>query len=87
MTTMSTLFDGVELSPPVEVYALNAAFNDDTDSHKVNLSIGGRPNYGFVNFAAFAVSMTLNLAQSSIQGHTFRWQSKACVRLYIVAYM
>jgi len=61
-TTMSTLFDGVELSPPVEVYALNAAFNDDTDSHKVNLSIGGRPNYGFVNFAAFAVSMTLNLA-------------------------
>jgi len=42
---MSRLFDSVQLSPPVEVFALNAAFNDDTDSHKVNLGIGG--NYDF----------------------------------------
>jgi len=45
MTTMSRLFDSVQLSPPVEVFALNAAFNDDTDSHKVNLSIGGNCDF------------------------------------------
>jgi len=42
---MSRLFESVESSPPVEVFALAAAFNDDTDSHKVNLGIGG--NYDF----------------------------------------
>jgi len=39
--TMTTFFDSVELSPPVEVFALVAAFNEDNHAEKVNLSIGG----------------------------------------------
>jgi len=38
---MSGLFNSVELAPPVEVFALVAAFNDDNHEQKVNLGIGG----------------------------------------------
>ena len=38
---MTTFFSSVESSPPVEVFALVAAFKDDNDAHKVNLGIGG----------------------------------------------
>jgi len=38
---MTTFFNSVELAPPVEVFALVAAFNDDNHAQKVNLSIGG----------------------------------------------
>ena len=39
--TMTTFFNSVELAPPVEVFALVAAFNEDNHAQKVNLSIGG----------------------------------------------
>ena len=38
---MTNLFNNVELSPPVEVFALVAAYNDDNHDQKVNLGIGG----------------------------------------------
>jgi len=38
---MSSLFSSVESSPPVEVFALVAAYNDDNHEQKVNLGIGG----------------------------------------------
>jgi len=38
---MAAFFDSVELAPPVEVFALVAAFNDDSHEQKVNLGIGG----------------------------------------------
>jgi len=38
---MSDLFTNVELAPPVEVFALVAAYNDDSHPQKVNLGIGG----------------------------------------------
>jgi len=38
---MTDLFSSVELSPPVEVFALVAAYNDDNHEQKVNLGIGG----------------------------------------------
>jgi len=38
---MTTFFNSVELAPPVEVFALVAAFNEDNHAQKVNLSIGG----------------------------------------------
>jgi len=39
---MTTFFNSVDLSPPVEVFALVAAFNEDNHAQKVNLGIGGR---------------------------------------------
>jgi len=38
---MTDLFSNVELAPPVEVFALVAAYNDDNHDQKVNLGIGG----------------------------------------------
>jgi aspartate aminotransferase len=39
---MSTVFTGIELGPPIEVFALSKAFQDDTHEPKVNLTIGGK---------------------------------------------
>jgi len=38
---MSTRFTGIELGPPIEVFALQKSFVDDTYKNKVNLTIGG----------------------------------------------
>lgn len=38
---MATLFTGIELGPPIEVFALSKAFQDDPHPTKVNLTIGG----------------------------------------------
>ena len=37
-------FADVEAAPPIEVFALTQAFNDDSHPQKVNLSVGGRYN-------------------------------------------
>ena len=34
-------FDKVEIAPPIEVFALTAAFNEDSNPDKVNLGVGG----------------------------------------------
>ncbi|XP_058791083.1 aspartate aminotransferase, cytoplasmic [Phymastichus coffea] len=36
----STIFTGIELGPPIEVFALSKAFQDDPHTPKVNLTIG-----------------------------------------------
>ena len=38
---MASWFGGVETAPPIEVFALTAAFNEDTHEKKVNLGVGG----------------------------------------------
>lgn len=38
---MTTVFTGIELGPPIEVFALSKAFQDDPHQPKVNLTIGG----------------------------------------------
>lgn len=38
---MTTVFNGIELGPPIEVFALSKAFTDDPHTPKVNLTIGG----------------------------------------------
>jgi len=38
---MTTRFKGIELGPPIEVFALQKAFVDDIYEKKVNLTIGG----------------------------------------------
>jgi aspartate/tyrosine/aromatic aminotransferase len=53
---MASIFDGVEKGPPIEVFALNKLFLEDTDSRKVNLGVGGELRNGeelhniFVNY-------------------------------------
>lgn len=39
---MTTRFTGIDLGPPIEVFALQKAFVDDTYENKVNLAIGGK---------------------------------------------
>ena len=36
-----SLFTKVEVAPPIEVFALTAAYNEDTHEPKVNLGVGG----------------------------------------------
>ncbi|CAB0033018.1 unnamed protein product [Trichogramma brassicae] len=44
---MTTIFNGIELGPPIEVFALSKAFQDDPHSPKVNLTVGAyRTNEG-----------------------------------------
>lgn len=38
---MTTRFSGVNLGPPIEVFALQKAYVDDTFENKVNLAVGG----------------------------------------------
>ena len=38
---MPTRFAEVQQAPPIEVFAVVKAFNEDTHEKKVNLSIGG----------------------------------------------
>jgi aspartate aminotransferase, cytoplasmic len=38
---MSSRFAEVTTGPPIEVFALNKAFLDDTNPNKVNLGVGG----------------------------------------------
>ena len=38
---MASIFDNVEPGPPIEVFALNKAFLEDSSPDKVNLGVGG----------------------------------------------
>jgi aspartate/tyrosine/aromatic aminotransferase len=38
---MASIFDVVEKGPPIEVFALNKAFLEDSSPDKVNLGVGG----------------------------------------------
>lgn len=39
---MASIFDNVEQGPPIEVFALNKAFLEDSSPDKVNLGVGGK---------------------------------------------
>lgn len=39
---MSSIFTVVNQGPPVEVFQVNKAYNDDPSPKKVNLSVGGK---------------------------------------------
>lgn len=41
----TTRFTGIELGPPIEVFALSKAFSDDPGENKVNLTVGGKHTY------------------------------------------
>ncbi|KYN13024.1 putative aspartate aminotransferase, cytoplasmic [Trachymyrmex cornetzi] len=76
---MMTRFTGIELGPPIEVFALQKAFVDDTYEKKVNLTIGAyRTNevLGLEAFSEAATSMLLGANSPVIaQGRAFGIQS------------
>jgi aspartate aminotransferase len=39
---MTSRFSVVKVGPPIEVFAVNKAYLDDTSDLKVNLSVGGK---------------------------------------------
>lgn len=39
---MASIFDNIEMGPPIEVFALNKAFLEDNSPDKVNLGVGGK---------------------------------------------
>ena len=39
---MASCFSEIQQAPPIEVFAVSKAFNDDTHEKKVNLSVGGK---------------------------------------------
>lgn len=39
---MASLFSDIDMSPPIEVFALIAEYNQDTHPDKVNVSVGGK---------------------------------------------
>ena len=41
---MASRFAAIETAPPIEVFALNKAYTDDTFPQKVNLGVGGNKN-------------------------------------------
>lgn len=53
---MATRFSGIELGPPIEVFALQKAYVDDTFENKVNLAVGGN----------IYLHISLNIFQNSI---------------------
>lgn len=42
---MASVFEGLELGPPIEVFALNKSYNEDKSPVKVNLGVGGMNFY------------------------------------------
>lgn len=38
---MASVFEGLEVGPAIEVFALNKAYNEDKSPLKVNLGVGG----------------------------------------------
>jgi hypothetical protein len=42
LTKMASRFSVVQVGPPIEVFAVNKAYLDDTFDLKVNLSVGGK---------------------------------------------
>jgi hypothetical protein len=39
---MTSRYSSVTTGPPIEVFALNKAYLDDTNANKVNLGVGGK---------------------------------------------
>lgn len=58
---MASKFATVESAPPIEVFALNKAYVEDTFPQKVNLGVGGN----------HIVSLKFHLKRNSVFDHIF----------------
>ncbi|XP_043490854.1 aspartate aminotransferase, cytoplasmic [Polistes fuscatus] len=69
---MSTRFSGIELGPPIEVFALTKAFNDDTYEKKVNLAVGAyRTSEGKPWVLPVVKKVEKQLAADELQNHEY----------------
>ncbi|KAL0106579.1 hypothetical protein PUN28_016344 [Cardiocondyla obscurior] len=69
---MSTKFTGVQLGPPIEVFALQRAFVDDSHDKKVNLSIGAyRTQEGKPWVLPIVKKVEKSLAADDSQNHEY----------------
>ncbi|XP_018372022.1 PREDICTED: uncharacterized protein LOC108766939 isoform X2 [Trachymyrmex cornetzi] len=69
---MMTRFTGIELGPPIEVFALQKAFVDDTYEKKVNLTIGAyRTNEGKPWVLPVVKKVEKSLAADDLQNHEY----------------
>ncbi|KAG5345519.1 AATC protein, partial [Acromyrmex charruanus] len=69
---MTTRFTGIELGPPIEVFALQKAFVDDVYEKKVNLTIGAyRTNEGKPWVLPVVKKVEKSLAADDLQTHEY----------------
>ncbi|XP_012531685.1 aspartate aminotransferase, cytoplasmic isoform X1 [Monomorium pharaonis] len=69
---MNTRFTGIELGPPIEVFALQKAFVDDIYENKVNLTIGAyRTNEGKPWVLPVVKKVEKLLAADDLQNHEY----------------
>lgn len=69
---MNTRFTGIELGPPIEVFALQKTFVDDTYEKKVNLTIGAyRTNEGKPWVLPVVKKVEKSLAADDLQNHEY----------------
>ncbi|XP_070155748.1 aspartate aminotransferase, cytoplasmic [Polyergus mexicanus] len=69
---MNTRFTGIKLGPPIEVFALQKAFVDDSHDNKVNLSIGAyRTNEGKPWVLPVVRKVEKLLAADDLQNHEY----------------
>ncbi|XP_032691060.1 aspartate aminotransferase, cytoplasmic isoform X2 [Odontomachus brunneus] len=69
---MSTRFTGIKLGPPIEVFALQKAFVDDTHENKVNLTIGAyRTSEGKPWVLPVVKKVERSLATDDLQNHEY----------------
>lgn len=65
---MASVFEGLEVGPAIEVFALNKAYNEDKSPLKVNLGVGGmfHENTFFNNCFRYISSVVVSFAEHSI---------------------
>ncbi|XP_012061114.1 PREDICTED: LOW QUALITY PROTEIN: probable aspartate aminotransferase, cytoplasmic [Atta cephalotes] len=69
---MTTRFKGIELGPPIEVFALQKAFVDDIYEKKVNLTIGAyRTDEGKPWVLPVVKKVEMSLAADDLQNHEY----------------
>lgn len=69
---MTTRFSGVNLGPPIEVFALQKAYVDDTFENKVNLAVGAyRTSEGKPWVLPVVHKVEQDLAQDKSQNHEY----------------
>lgn len=69
---MSTKFSGIQLGPPIEVFAIQKNFHDDTYEKKVNLTIGAyRTNEGKPWVLPVVRKVEKSLAADDLQNHEY----------------
>lgn len=52
---MESIFDGVEKGPPIEVFALNKLYLEDSSPDKVNLGVGGKFYYIYNHYVTLMI--------------------------------